>query len=229
MFVPNPNHTGNVAEAGVIFHAVKAGVRVLTPVAEHGPYDAVIEVGERLLRIQVKSGKLSDTGDVVVARLSRCRRGPTGGYIVRKYSADEIDAFAIYCAELDRCYLVPADEVIQQSMIYLRLDEPRNGQRASLRFAAEYELLGAVAQLAERSAGSRKVRGSNPLSSTDAIEDREPDAAVGADEFRNRFGWYMERAAAGEEILVRRRGKPYVRLVPNPVDSTPVPLVDLDS
>ncbi|TML79275.1 MAG: type II toxin-antitoxin system prevent-host-death family antitoxin [Actinobacteria bacterium] len=35
---------------------------------------------------------------------------------------------------------------------------------------------------------------------------------VGAHEFRNRFGWYMERAAAGEEIVVTRRGKPHLRL-----------------
>ena len=35
---------------------------------------------------------------------------------------------------------------------------------------------------------------------------------VGANEFRNRFGWYMERAAAGEEFHVERRGHPYVRL-----------------
>jgi prevent-host-death family protein len=28
------------------------------------------------------------------------------------------------------------------------------------------------------------------------------------------FGWYAQRAAAGHEILVTRRGKPYVRLVP---------------
>ena len=34
---------------------------------------------------------------------------------------------------------------------------------------------------------------------------------VGADEFRRRFGWYMERAAAGEEFHVRR-GRAYVRL-----------------
>ena len=37
---------------------------------------------------------------------------------------------------------------------------------------------------------------------------------VGAHQFRNHFGWYMERAAAGEEFFVTRRGKPYVRLVP---------------
>jgi len=35
---------------------------------------------------------------------------------------------------------------------------------------------------------------------------------VGAHEFRNRFGWYMERAAVGEEILVTRRGRPQLRL-----------------
>jgi len=37
---------------------------------------------------------------------------------------------------------------------------------------------------------------------------------VGAHDFRNRFGWYMGRATAGEEFLVTRRGKPYVRLIP---------------
>ena len=49
----------------------------------------------------------------------------------------------------------------------------------------------------------QEVAGSSPAGST----------SVGAHEFRNHFGWYMERAAAGEEIAVTRRGKPYVRLV----------------
>jgi prevent-host-death family protein len=35
---------------------------------------------------------------------------------------------------------------------------------------------------------------------------------VGAHQFRNHFGYYMERAAGGEEILVTRRGKATVRL-----------------
>jgi len=35
---------------------------------------------------------------------------------------------------------------------------------------------------------------------------------VGAHRFRNHFGYYMERAAAGAEVLVSRHGKPYVRL-----------------
>jgi antitoxin (DNA-binding transcriptional repressor) of toxin-antitoxin stability system len=37
---------------------------------------------------------------------------------------------------------------------------------------------------------------------------------VGAHEFRNRVGFYMQRAAGGAEILIRRRGRPYARLGP---------------
>jgi prevent-host-death family protein len=36
---------------------------------------------------------------------------------------------------------------------------------------------------------------------------------VGAHQFRNHFGYYMERAEAGEAIAVTRRGKPIVRLL----------------
>ena len=54
--------------------------------------------------------------------------------------------------------------------------------------------------------------GSSPTSSTLPVEPEQ--RVVGAHDFRNRFGWYMERAAAGEEFFVTRRGKPYVRLLP---------------
>ena len=50
-------------------------------------------------------------------------------------------------------------------------------------------------------------RGSSPASST--------PSTVGAHEFRNRFGWYMERAAAGETFQVTRRGRPTVTLAPS--------------
>ena len=54
--------------------------------------------------------------------------------------------------------------------------------------------------------------GSSPPSSTSSSS--PDDVAVGAHEFRNRFGWYMERAAAGARFRVTRHGKPFVRLTP---------------
>jgi prevent-host-death family protein len=35
---------------------------------------------------------------------------------------------------------------------------------------------------------------------------------VGANAFRDRLGYWMERAAAGDELLVTRHGKPFVRV-----------------
>jgi prevent-host-death family protein len=37
---------------------------------------------------------------------------------------------------------------------------------------------------------------------------------VGAHQFRNHFGYWIERTAAGEEILIARRGRRYARLGP---------------
>jgi len=36
---------------------------------------------------------------------------------------------------------------------------------------------------------------------------------VGAHEFRNHFGYYMEQAAGGTEVLVSKRGRPFVRML----------------
>jgi len=37
---------------------------------------------------------------------------------------------------------------------------------------------------------------------------------VGAHLSRNHFGYYLEKAGEGHEVLVSRRGRPYVRLSP---------------
>lgn len=65
--------------------------------------------------------------------------------------------------------------------------------------------------------GSHEVAGSSPASST--FRDGST-VVIAAEEFRNRLGWYMQRAAAGEEFQVERRGRPYVRLT-GPADSRP--------
>jgi prevent-host-death family protein len=80
--------------------------------------------------------------------------------------------------------------------------------------ATQYEFQGAVAQLEERRAGSAKVRGSSPLSSTLDVPAAADPIEVGAHEFRNHFGYYLEQASPGAEVLVRRRGRPFAKLGP---------------
>ena len=198
---------GNVAEAFVAAHAIRHGIEVYRPAGEGGRFDMLFGFADgRIERVQVKSAPLKD--GAVVIRAYSCRR-TAQGTTARTYTAEEIDALAAYCPDLGAVYYLPASMVAGRRMVHLRVDPPRNGQRGALNWAAAYEL-GAVAQLGERLAGSQKVRGSSPLSSTSS----DGATVIGAHEFRNRFGWYAERASKGEEIDVTRHGRPYLRLVP---------------
>jgi prevent-host-death family protein len=203
----DPSHKGNVAELVIATEAARLGLSVLKPLTEHERYDLVLGIGGRLYRVQCKWGKRCDGG--IEVRLRSSYHSPTRGYVITTYDKSEVDLVAVYCGEADRSYLLPIELIAGRSMVFLRLDRPKNKQRAALNWAAEYEFPGAVAQLAERSDGIRKVEGSNPSSSTDGCAEE-----VGAHLFRNHFGYYMERAAAGNEILIRRHGKPYARLGP---------------
>lgn len=126
----NPNFKGNAAELANAAEAAALGVTVLKPLPEHEPYDLVLGVGGRLLRVQCKWAARQD--DVIYVRLKRSRHSPTKGYVVSTYRKDEIDAFGIYCGDLKRCYLVPIDPVEGAQAITLRLSRARNNQRAAL-------------------------------------------------------------------------------------------------
>lgn len=210
----NPNHKGNVAELAIATEAARLGLSVLKPLTEHERYDLVLEIGGRLLRVQCKWG--SCQGDVIYVRLKSSYHSPTRGYVMATYDRTEVDAVAVYCGDLDRCYFLPIDLVAGRGVVSLRLKETRNNQRAALNWATEYEFSGAVAQLEERVDGIDEAEGSSPSSSIFPEKAGEALTAieVGAHEFRNHFGYYMEQAAAGADILVRRRGKPYARLCP---------------
>jgi prevent-host-death family protein len=210
-FVLSSNAKGDIAEMEIAAAAVRLGIPVLKPLTEHGRYDLGFEIGMRLLRVQCKWAGLAADRSFIKIRTGGSRCTPNG-YVLSSYSEDEIDLLAVYCGELDRCYLLPPGLVAGRREIVLRLTPPRNSQRACINLADEYEFAGAVAQLGERVAGSHEVRGSSPLSSTSVTPTH--GLALGAHEFRERFGYYMERAAAGEEILIHRHGRPFARLSP---------------
>ena len=206
------NRKGAVAEAEIAA-AARAGIPVLRPLSDHGRYDLAFEIGDRLWRVQCKWGAYRAEKGVIEVRVGASRCTPAG-YVLSTYSADEIDLLAVYRDALDSSYLLPAVRIAGQRVLSLRVQPTRNGQRACTNLAADFEFHGAVAQLGERAAGSRKVRGSSPLSSTRSAAPRQAASQhlVGAHELRERFGYWMERAAAGDGVTVTRHGRPYVTI-----------------
>jgi hypothetical protein len=157
------NEKGAIAEARITAEAVRLGIQVLRPVMGGSRYDLIFDLGDRLDRVQCKWGRLVQ--DIVVARISTCRHSPTRGYVRTIYTSEQIDAFAIYCEELNRYFYVPITELVARHDLRLRLTPARKSQQIGVTMADDYEL-GAVAQLGERRHGMPEVRGSIPLSST---------------------------------------------------------------
>ena len=135
---------GNIAETAVVAAAVKLRIDVYRPVGEGGRYDMIFDVGTRLLRVQCKWAPRH--GGVVTLRCYSCRRN-SDGLLRRKYVDGEIDAFAAYCPETDRCYFLPFELFTARSQVSLRLGPCRNNQQLGINWAKDFEF-GATLALA---------------------------------------------------------------------------------
>ena len=160
---------GNVAELAIARDAVALGIDVYKPVGEGGRYDMIFEIDDSLWRIQCKWAPRQ--GDVILFRCYSCRRN-RDGLLRRKYQPGEIDAFAAYCPDTDRCYFLPYASFAGRSQVLLRLAPSKNNQAEGINWAKHYEFAatlgppGAIAQLGERVSGRDEVAGSSPAGST---------------------------------------------------------------
>ena len=132
MFVMDSNRKGAVAEAEIALAAIRRGIPVLKPIAEHGRYDLGFELGDRILRVQCKWGALDEAGAVIIVNLTSYSLTFSGHHRTR-YTEHEIDLLAVYCGEWDRCYLLPSALVAGRRQISLRLGPTLNGSGRALR------------------------------------------------------------------------------------------------
>ena len=160
---------GSIAEWGVSWHAMRLGIDVYRPLNDGTRCDLIFDLAGTLSRVQVKWAHLSD--DVLIIRCYRCRR-TSAGLLKRSYTANEIDAFAAYSMDLDKCFFLPFEVMQGRTTLQLRLAPSKNNQQAGINWAEAYEFsatlseFGAIAQLGERLRGTQEVGGSSPPGST---------------------------------------------------------------
>lgn len=123
---------GNLSELKVITAYVQAGFAVSVPFGGGAPYDLILDTGDRLLKVQVKTGRLRDGGILFPMRRFN-GRGSKG----RRYSAAEIDIFAVYCPDNERIYVVPFIEGLNEGR--LRVSETKNCQQQKVRWVGEFD------------------------------------------------------------------------------------------
>ena len=153
-----PSQKGSIAESAIVAAAIRLGVAVFKPINEGLRCDLIFDVGDRFLRVQCKWAVRR--GDVIAVPCVSRRRS-VDGFVTRRYTTDEVDAFAAYCPDLDRCYFIHLSAFPSHRAIQLRLAPARNNQQRGINWAESYEFaatltrFGAVAQLGERLAGSQ--------------------------------------------------------------------------
>ena len=123
---------GDIAEQAVVLFALRQGWGVLTPIGDRLPYDLVLDVSGRLLKIQVKSAWLDEkTQNYVVDN----RRTKTNRRVMKReaYSQDDFDFAIAYIEEKDVFYVFPVDVFVSyRSGIQLIEAEKDKGSLALL-------------------------------------------------------------------------------------------------
>ena len=94
---------GNEAEGVVLGHYIKAGFRVCVPFGTGAPYDLAVDIGTRIVKVQVKTATF---GKGCIQCRTR-RRNANYNHRMRRYEKGEVDYFAIYCPQLNELYGMP--------------------------------------------------------------------------------------------------------------------------
>lgn len=108
------------------------GFTVSVPYGDGARYDFIVDINNRLWKIQCKTATLQDDGVYKI----ECRSGHTNctGYVHKTYTENEIDFF---CTIINKqCYLIPVQETSTSKT--LRFTLPKNNNKVTLAF--EYEL-----------------------------------------------------------------------------------------
>ena len=134
---------GDIAEAIFTAECLKKGYIVSKPYGDNCRYDAILDRGNGLERIQVKSSTYSAERGVIQAATRRIYNNQTKGQICNAYSKKDIDAFVIYSPELNKLYFVPIDEQSDKKYINLRVSSSNKATETpnnpSIRWASKYE------------------------------------------------------------------------------------------
>jgi hypothetical protein len=98
----------------------------------------IADDGERLYRVQVKTGRLRNGAIRMTCSSSHFHRRKSGERSSRTYRG-QVDFLAVYCPETKKVYLLPESELVETHG-HLRVMPTKNRQVRNVRWAREFEL-----------------------------------------------------------------------------------------
>lgn len=133
----NSTRIGDIGVANMIAICLEKNIPVYLPFSDNEKADLIILLDNIPKKIQVKT-TVGDNGDIV--RFNTCSSTAAiykRKSVAHKYTAEEIDYYALYNIDRKEMYLVPFEECGGRS-IYLRYTEPKNKQVQGIKWARDY-------------------------------------------------------------------------------------------
>lgn len=129
----NSKAKGEISEGHVIAHLLKLGYSVSMPFGDNQRYDLILDDGERLWRVQVKTARLQ-RGCLVFSAAS------VNGFTGKKTDyRGQIDIFLAYSPDTDKVYRAEVDDA-GRNEVWLRIEPAKGGPTTTIRWASDYEL-----------------------------------------------------------------------------------------
>jgi PD-(D/E)XK nuclease superfamily protein len=131
----HPVDVGQRSEAEILAAFIQRGFEVLMPWGTNHRYDMVLDLGDRFLRVQCKTGRLRSGAVEFSAQSVRTNTRQ----ILRRSYHGEVEYFAVYCPANRGVYVVPCGDGTPGHFT-LRVAPTANGQSRHVRWAADYEI-----------------------------------------------------------------------------------------
>ena len=128
---------GDIGESMAQMKFIKENCIVSKPVSNNAKYDLIVEINQKLYRVQVKTTQFIKNGKMEFA--TKTTNYSNGNWISNSYSTNEVDLFFLYCVENDWCGLfIPEENNIPQNLS-IRIDPPKNNQTKGIRLINDYD------------------------------------------------------------------------------------------
>lgn len=125
----NTNSIGSVSELAVAKALMERGNIVSFVFGMSQPYDLVVDIDNKLYKVEVKTGRLKK--GKIQFRTCSVVRGKT------IWASKAADLYGIYCPELDKVYLLPI-HLAGNTVGTLRVDPRGNGSKKGILMASDF-------------------------------------------------------------------------------------------
>lgn len=128
---------GDIGESIAVAKFTQKGYIVSKPISNNARYDLILEIDNKLYKVQVKTTNSIKDGKMNFSM--KTTNYTQGNWKSVAYDAKDVDLFFLYCIENDWCGLfIVTDEHIQQS-ISIRIAPPNNNQRKNIQLMEDFE------------------------------------------------------------------------------------------